>query len=152
MGFVGIALMLFGLVWAAGFGFAYFQAAGKARAAESWPATIGRVISAEVRVEQGMERHGERSVWYNPVVRYTYQAAGRSFEGARLRFGETRNAKRNKAEEAIAPYRPGASVTVRYDPDKPHDAVIETVKPGPLYLAMAAVGLLFLGFGSLVSG
>jgi hypothetical protein len=36
---------------------------------------------------------------------------------------------------------------VRYNPDRPEECVLETRKPGPIYLVMAAFGLLFVGFG-----
>ena len=48
MEYVGIGLLLLGLLWVAGFGFAHFRAVGKANAAETWPTAAGRVLSSEV--------------------------------------------------------------------------------------------------------
>ena len=36
---------------------------------------------------------------------------------------------------------------VRYNPEDPEEAVLESRKPGPVYLIMAPFGLLFVGFG-----
>jgi hypothetical protein len=47
----------------------------------------------------------------------------------------------------LRPYPEGATPAVRYNPGKPEEAVLESQKPGPLYLVMAAFGLLFVVFG-----
>ena len=147
MDFVGVGLVLLGLLWVAGFGYAHFSALGKARAAETWPTATGRVISCEVVEEESTDREGGTSTWYNPVVTYAYTAGGRELTSRRLRFGNYRSASRKKAEGALAPYPVGASPTVRYNPENPEECVLETTKPGPLYLVMALSGFLFIGFG-----
>jgi hypothetical protein len=147
MEFVGIGLILFGLIWAAAFGYAHFRAVGKAKAAESWPSAAGRVLSCEVVEEESTDREGHTTTWYNPVVVYSYSAGGREREGRRLRFGNYRSASRKKAEAALAPYAAGSTPAVRYNPEKPEECVLETRKPGPIYLVMAVFGLLFVGFG-----
>ena len=149
---IGTGFILLGLAWAGGFAFAHFRAAGKAKAAESWPSTLGRVISSEVRVEEGRDRDGDTTTWYNPVVTYSYSAGGRQLQGTRLRFGNPRSASRKKADAAIAPYAVGSSPAVRYNPENPEECVLETRKPSPIYLVMALFGLLFVGFGFMFSG
>ena len=147
MEYVGLGLLLLGILWVAGFGYAHFRALAKARAAESWPTAAGRVISSEVVEEESSDRDGGTSTWYNPVVAYAYTAGGRELTGRRLRFGNYRSATRKKAEAALAPYRAGATVAVRYNPERPEECVLETRRPGPIYLAMALFGLLFIAFG-----
>ena len=147
MEFIGIGLILLGLVWAAAFGYAHFRAVGKAKAAESWPSAVGRVLSCEVVEEESTDREGHTTTWYNPVVVYSYSAGGRELEGRRLRFGNYRSASRKKAEAALAPYAEGSAPAVRYNPERPEECVLETRKPGPIYLVMAVFGLLFVGFG-----
>ena len=88
---VALGLLLVGLAWVAGFGYAHFRAAGKAKASESWPTAVGRVRSAEVVIEESTDREGGTSIWYNPVVVYSYSAGGRELEGRRLRFGNPRS-------------------------------------------------------------
>ncbi|MGZ8286168.1 MAG: DUF3592 domain-containing protein [Allosphingosinicella sp.] len=146
MEYVGFGMLALGILWVAGFGFAHFRAVGKAKAAETWPTATGRVTSSEVIEEESRDREGGTSTWYNPVVSYSYSAAGRELTGRRLRFGNYRSASRKKAEAALAAYPAGASPTVRYDPRNPEECVLETAKPGPIYLIMALFGFLFIGF------
>lgn len=147
MEFIGLGLIALGLIWTAGFGYAHFRAVGRAKASESWPSTLGRVVSCEVRVEESSDSDGNTTTWYNPVVTYAYTAGGKERQGSRLRFGNYRSGSRKKAEAAIAPYPAGAEPAVRYDPHNPDECVLETKRPGPIYLVMAVFGLLFVGFG-----
>lgn len=147
MEWVGYALIVFGIAWAAAFGLAHVRAAGKAKAAESWPGTLAKIVSSEVAVEEDRDHDGDRTTWYVPRVVYAYAAGGRQLEGSRIRFGQLRFGNRKKAEAALAPYRAGGTAPVRYNPDDVEEAVLETTKPGPVYLVMAAFGLVFAGFG-----
>ena len=104
------------------------------------------MISSEVVEEESTDREGGTSTWYNPAVTYAYSAGGRELTGRRLRFGNYRSASRRKAEAALAPYPAGAAPAVRYNPENPAECVLETTKPGPLYLIMALFGFLFVGF------
>jgi hypothetical protein len=147
MEYVGLGLLLLGIFWVAGFGYAHFRAVGKAKAAETWPTATGRVVACEVVEEESSDRDGATTTWYNPIVTYAYTAGGRELTGRRLRFGNYRFGTRRKAEAALAAYPVGASPAVRYNPEKPEECVLETKKPGPIYLIMALFGLLFVGFG-----
>ncbi len=138
-------MVLLGVVWIGGFGWAHLRAVGKAKAAETWPSAVATVHSAAVVEEESTDREGHSSTWYNPVVAYSYSVAGRSFESKRLRFGNYRRASRAKAEAMLAPYRAGGSAQVRYNPDAPEECVLETAKPGPIYAVMAAAGLIWIG-------
>jgi hypothetical protein len=146
MEYVGIGMLALGILWVAGFGYAHFRAAAKSKAAETWPTAVGRVISSEVVEEESTDREGGTTTWYNPVVTYAYSAGGRELTGRRLRFGNYRFASRRKAEVALAAYPAGATPTVRYNSEKAEECVLETAKPGPIYLIMALFGFLFIGF------
>jgi hypothetical protein len=147
MEYIGIGMVVLGLVWLGGFAWAHFRAVNKAKAAESWPSVPGRVIACEVREEESSDREGNSSTWYNPVVTYAYSAGGREHQGSRLRFGNPRSASRKKADAAILPYPVGSTPPVRYNPERPEECVLETKKPGPIYLIMSVFGLLFVGMG-----
>lgn len=147
MSMLAVALILIGIIWAAAFAWAHVRAVGKARAAETWPTVAGRVVSCRVDVEESQNNDGNSTTWYNPVVTYGYAVAGRELQGTRLRFGNYRSASRKKAEAALAPYAEGTAPLVRYNPDKPEECVLETKKPGPVYLVMAFFGLIFLALG-----
>ena len=142
------SLIAVGVIWMAAFVFLHVRAVRKAKASETWPTTIGKIVSLEVLVEEC--RDGEGSDWYNPVVAYSYSAAGRTMEGSRIRFGNVRRGSQKKAEAVLASYRVGAPVSVRYNPEKPDEAVLETQKPGPLYLVLALGGLVFVAVGLIV--
>jgi hypothetical protein len=147
MDYIGLGMIALGLAWAAGFGWAHFRAVGKARAAESWPTAMGKVHSCQVVEEESTDREGHTTTWYNPVVAYSYSAGGREHEGRRLRFGSYRKSTRKKAEAMLAAYAPGGTAAVRYNPDRPEECVLETVRPGPIYLIMALFGFLFVAMG-----
>jgi hypothetical protein len=147
MNWVPAGLILIGLVWFAAFAWAHFRAVGKAKAAESWPTAMGEVLSCDIVEEESTDREGGTTTWYNPVVTYAYSVAGQDRQSSRLRFGNYRSGTRKKAEACLAPYTPGASTPVRYNPERPEECVLETRKPGALYLIMAVFGLLFVGMG-----
>lgn len=144
---VGLAITAFGILWLLGFGYAQYRAVSKAKASESWPTASGTVTDCRVVEEESTDREGGTTTWYNPVVHYSYSAAGRDLQGNRLRFGNVRSSNRKKAEEALAAYRAGAAISVRYNPEKPEECVLESRRPGPLYAIMAAGGLLILALG-----
>ncbi|HEY0112723.1 MAG TPA: DUF3592 domain-containing protein [Allosphingosinicella sp.] len=147
MDWVGFGLIALGLVWSAAFAFAHFRAAGKAKAAETWPTAIATIHSCSVVEEESTNREGHTSTWYNPVVAYSYAVAGREYQSQRLRFGNYRSGSRKKAEAMLAPYSATGNSTVRYNPERPEECVLETRRPGPIYLIMAVFGLLFVGMG-----
>jgi hypothetical protein len=151
MNMVAVAMILVGLIWVAAFAWAHSRAVGKARAAESWPTAPGRVVAARVDVEESSDNDGNSTTWYNPVVTYGYSVGDRELQGTRLRFGNYRSASRKKAEAALAPYAVGSAPLVRYNPARPDECVLETKKPGPAYLLMAAVGLIFVVVGILIA-
>jgi len=147
MDVIGLGLLLFGLVWLGGFGLAHFRAANKAKAAAAWPSAAGKILAAEIVVDESGAGGEDGTTWYNPVVTYAYEVAGTEFQGRRLRFGNPHCSSRKKAEAAIAPYTIGSSVVVHYSPERPDEAVLETGKPSPIYLILALFGLPFVAFG-----
>lgn len=147
MEFVGTGLLLIGLAWMGLFAFIHFRAVAKANASETWPTTPGKVLSSQVVEEESRDREGGTSTWYNPVVTYSYDVGRGPLQSSRIRFANMRQARRAKAEEIVARYPEGSTPMVRYNPEKPAEAVLESQKPGPLYLVMAAFGLLFVLFG-----
>jgi hypothetical protein len=151
MNMVAVAMILVGLLWVGAFAWVHLRAVAKAKAAETWPTVAGRVVSCRVDVEESNDNDGNSTTWYNPVVTYGYAVGGRELQGSRLRFGNYRSASRKKAEAALAPYAEGTAPVVRYNPDKPEECVLETKKPGPVYLLMAAAGLIFVVVGFLIA-
>lgn len=147
MEWMGALLIAVGALWTGGFAYAHFRAVNKAKAAETWPTAFGRIDSCDVVEEESRDREGHTTTWYNPVVGYRFSVGGREYRSQRLRFGNYRSSSRKKAEAALAPYKPGADQPVRYNPERPDECVLETTRPGPIYLVMSVFGLLFIGFG-----
>lgn len=145
---VGLGVAAFGILWVLAFGYAHYRAASKARASETWPTASGQVLSCDVIVEESTDRQEGTTTWYNPVVNYAYSVAGRDLQGSRLRFGNVRSASRKKAEAALGAYPSGGTISVRYNPDKPEECVLESRKPGPTYLLMAAIGIFVFALGA----
>ncbi len=149
MELVGVGILLLGLAWMGLFAFIHFRAVAKAKASETWPTTSGQVLTSAVVEEESNDRDGSSTTWYNPAVTYSYNAGTGTLQASRIRFANMRKGSRKKAEEIIARYPVGSTPVVRYNPEKPSEAVLETERPGPLYLVMAAFGLLFVVFGLL---
>lgn len=148
-------LVLFG-----GFG-AYFlyeayRGRQQASASQGWPTAAGQVTAAQVRQLTNYSEHGS-SVAYAPAVEYAYSVLGQPFTGDRITFGlDETHAKRAKAEEVLARYPVGGTVTVHYDPNNPSDAVLEQRAGasaagwifGALFLLVGlCVGCLLIGMG-----
>ena len=145
---VGLGIFLVGVLWVLGFGYAHYRAASKAKASETWPIASGQVLSCQVIEEESSDREGGTTTWYNPVLAYSYSVAGRDIQGSRLRFGNVRSSSRKKAEAALAAYPAGGTVSVRYNPEKPDECVLESRKPAATYLIMAAIGVFILALGA----
>jgi hypothetical protein len=139
-----LGVIVFGGLWIAFFLFLYLRARRKAAAAEAWPAVPGKVLSCEVKVAEGAGGDGGRTVFYVPLLTYSYNVGGLSLEGKRIGFGKTAHGSRAKAEADLAPYPVGSTPLVRYNPDRPSECVLETSKPGPAFLAVGAIGLVLI--------
>jgi hypothetical protein len=86
-----------------------------------WPLTPGVVLTAEVVAEA---RRGGGA--YEPTVTYSYTVAGTPYVANVLRSGGFDFGSRANAEAKLAQYPVGSRVDVRYDPDDPGRAVLET--------------------------
>ena len=147
MEWLGLGLIMLGLLWIAGFIIAHHRAVARAAAAEGWPSVPGEVVASRIGAEESADSEGGTTTWYMPVLRYRYAVDGRELEGRRLRFGSVRTADLKRAEAWLAPYPAGARVEVRYDPADPAEAVLETRPPAAGYLWAASAGLAFAGLG-----
>lgn len=127
-----VVLVFFFLLTAAGASLGAYavQDFADARASVSWPRTEGVVLSA---------RGG--------AFRYAYVADGKSRESRRARF-----ATANRFAGAFERPAPGQSVTVRYNPARPDDAVLQPGGSGGVFALMVGLSgvLLFIGLGGLI--
>jgi hypothetical protein len=134
---VGLAFILFGSVFFFGFRSAHRRARKKANASAAWPSTLANVIFSHVEEMRTTEGSS-----YRPVVVYRYSAAGSEYEGQRIRFGNLYGSERS-ARAVSDRYPRGSQHAVRYNPEKPEDAVLETTMPRSTYLILARGALIF---------
>ncbi|MBV9882837.1 MAG: DUF3592 domain-containing protein [Sphingomonadaceae bacterium] len=145
LGYLGIFILLIGLVGGLWAGLAHRRASAQRAAAERWLSAPGKIVAADAVLRGGTQTYNRYS-YYSPAVRYTYVVNGREREGNRLRFGMPSAKTRGGIEKMLKPYPVGATVQVRYNPDNPDDSVLEPGKVGAnLLIAAIGCGLLFLG-------
>lgn len=120
---------------------------------KAWPTTSG--VITESRVESRIRQVGNSTYrgsaklrFYRPVVSYTYDVDGTRHQGHRVRLAD-RGWERTAghSEGAIARYAVGQSVTVRYNPSRPADAVLE-IGMGPLWPQAVVFSTLCLVLGA----
>jgi hypothetical protein len=132
---VGIAVMTFTL-----------RSRRKARTAESWPIAQGTVTASEVNIRRSRSQKGQRQTSYSPAVSYSYTVAGKTYFADRIGFGQSSGTSRAKAETVAARYPAGAEIAVRYDPQDPSVATLETTAAS---LFSAVLGGVFVVIGGL---
>jgi hypothetical protein len=94
----------------------------RAIASLTWPTVNGRVLESDIstwyRTKTGHH--------YQPRIRYEYAVGGKNHVGDVIRFGLGESASEAEAKSIMAPYPAGSSVAVRYDPQAPQTATLET--------------------------
>ena len=115
----------------------------QAEASQNWPVAAGSVVRSEIGESTSTDSDGDESTSYHPVVEYTYQVAGQSFNGKRITFGPvTGSSNPRKAQEVLSRYPSGGAVQVYYNPQKPGEAVLEKRASGTN--VMLILGIVFL--------
>lgn len=100
-------------------------ALAQARESRSWPTAPGTVLASKVDTSLRLLSKN-RDYKYVPMISYTYEVAGKRYEGDVIQFGLTEAASRSVAEQTIKPYPVGGKVKVFYDPKDPKKSVLET--------------------------
>jgi hypothetical protein len=115
-------------------------AVGIARAGRDWPTVPGRVVRSEIR----SNRKANGLPGFRALIRYAYVVDDEEYEGREVSGGEFPYRSARRANRRVAAYPVGELVTVRYSPDDPEIAVLETgMSVDVLYLPGMA-GLLLL--------
>jgi hypothetical protein len=111
---------------------AFVRARQTARASARWPAAVGTVTHSSVIEEQieddsNSDKSTIRQIRrYQLDLRYAYRVGKRDYIGTSVTPAWTPiYGLRDQAETEVSKYRPGAPVTVYYDPDRPGIAVLE---------------------------
>ncbi len=108
-----------------------------------WPQTQGRIARAFVLVQTAAD--GGKT--YGTQLEYEYTIEGTTYRGKRRRFGDAGSWSQAQAKRMLAPYSPGASVRVFFNPRKPEDAVlIPGASWGNLAIAFGGMGFIACGY------
>ena len=115
--------------------------------AKRWSTTTGRVLEA------GTRYHKARRGGYLPSVRYEYSVDGQLFVSERLRFGGVTLRSERAAKSSLGPITMGADVTVRYDPRRPNQAVIQVgILASDILWLLAGLAVLAFGLAQMYTG
>lgn len=120
-------------------------------AASQWPTTDGKVISTDVAKRVFKSQDSEFD-YFVPQIRYEYTTNGVRRQGDVIRFGldEKGYFKEKDAREHAARYPLGTTIPVRYDPEAPEYAVLETGQVGLTGKIFAGFIFVGLGFAAIV--
>jgi len=110
------------VVFLVGFGIFMYRRSQQGKAAQTWPSTMGTVLSSNVQ----FRRSGNSTSVY-PVVIYQYQVSGQTYQGQTLKAGEQFFSVRimGDAHATVARYPIGAQVMVYYNPANPKESALE---------------------------
>lgn len=138
--FVGILLVLF--IFSIGISLIrkYNNSKKKAKASGNWPSVAGLVTLSQVERSVSSDEDGA-SYSYAPHIEYTYNVNGKNYLSKQVTFGGlSTTGTSQKSQLTIAKFPVNAPVRVFYNPNNPHEAVLETAA------GSGAKGALFGGF------
>jgi hypothetical protein len=148
-------LILGGIVLA--FGVSIIKYARRSMAAQHWIEADARVV--ETRIDRGHRRGGSSGRHFVPRVVYEFKVGGILFRGDEIRkFGLRGTSSRSWAEQQLAHYAVGDSITIHHDPRDPNRSSIEiptSAAGGTAAMMLAGVaglagtGLILAAFGAI---
>jgi len=121
--------------------FSSVRARKAAERAATWPSIPGLVTSAELVTHRHHNSKSHVTTYtYEPKVEYSYTVLGTPYTGKRLAYGPASYA-RNKADEIMARYPQGQSVSVYYNTEDPAESVLDSAAPNTTI--MTVFGIIF---------
>jgi Protein of unknown function (DUF3592) len=91
----------------------------RGRSAANWPVIEG--ILTECKWEEDNDSEGST---YKVAVNYSYRVNGTEYEGSRIAFGYSGSSARANQQKIYQKLKPAQKVQVRYNPEKPGEAVL----------------------------
>lgn len=138
-------------ILAGGLGCIFFVLAWKRKKKEeitkTWQVTPGIILSSEVKEHGAVDPELVNKSVFTPIVRYQYICAGNSYTGFRITLNSVEYSH-EKAQQIVARFSPGSSVSVYYDPLHPQEAILERNTRGFNILLVTGLILFNLGVGS----
>ena len=95
----------------------------RAAKSASWPTVAGTVTRSEVTSHRSSTK-GRTTTSYHAHIEFDYAVDGKALHGNRRTY-KVMASSQSAANEAVAAYPVGRSVTVSYDPQDPERAVLE---------------------------
>lgn len=154
MAVFSIISIVMGIIW--GLYYAYAAAPGK------WPQTQATVLGKSVATRQVTSGHKPGSLneshsvthhgtYHYGKVHYQYQVAEKVYECSDIRRTSLGYGLQEDAEKAMEKYNEGDTVTIRYNPANPEEAVLETDLHWLVYapfgiIAIFVAGAVVMGF------
>lgn len=112
----------------------------------NWLTAQGEITDSGIEVHQSMDDEGDMSTTYGASIQYTFNVSGQEIQGTRRSFSEVRTNSKRRAEQIMARYPQGGSVTVFHHPENPSLSVLETGVHWISYVgAILLLGLLVFG-------
>jgi hypothetical protein len=116
----------------------------------SWPATRATVVYSNVAAERRRGRMGRLIERFIPVVAYEYVVDGVLYRAARLSFADSSQADLEGAWRIADRFPVGAGIEVRYDPQSPVEATVETGARRPKTRLLGGVAMVGLAAAALI--
>jgi len=99
---------------------------GKLQKSKNWLSTNGKIISSDLDAQISTDDDGYQTTTYLAKVFFTYEVNGNSYESDRVNFDYgMRTSNVRKPQSVVEQYPTGSDVTVYYDPENPHQSVLE---------------------------
>ncbi|WP_380879115.1 hypothetical protein ACFB49_20470 [Sphingomonas sp. DBB INV C78] len=118
-------------------------------ASDAWEETQARVLASSYHAHESTDSDGDRSVSYEPLIRYLYTVEGREYRGRAIRLSnDTSFNDSYEADDFVAAFPAGRVVPVYYDPADPKDAALIIEPPSALLLIGVAFGAIFMAVGA----
>lgn len=86
----------------------------------TFPSTSGVIISSEVKHQRG----SKGGTTYGVNISYSYEVAGRRYEGNTFRYTTFSSSNSRNAYQTVRNYPPGKTVKVYYNPENPEDSLL----------------------------
>jgi hypothetical protein len=127
---------------------AALRQSARGRETGSWSRATGRVVESRVDELPGPAEEGGPK--FRSVIRYTYDARGRTYESEQVAVGASpsdASPDRAEAQRRVDRHPAGREVDVWFDPRDPGQAVLVRGVPRAQTAATVVVGLALVGIG-----
>lgn len=131
---IGVAILISGLL-----GYR------KAKASANWPEVQGKIEASEVKLIPPNWWDQVKVSVYSPQITYSYVVNGIEYHSNQISIARLDTAIKDGAQKMVEKYPVGSSVAVRYDPQKPGFAFLESGESGLMLPLLIGSVVLIIG-------